>query len=220
MLESLGYSEAAERARGRPDPLQHVLDPRDRRQPLHRAPRRGQAPQARTTRADRRRGRLLGAVGQGGGVRALPVRRRRVRPGAGAQARGVPHQRLADRAGLLRVRGLHRPAAGAPRARPSRAGCRSASAATALLLLHRALDARARGQPPIRGARSRRSARWPPRACARSRCSGRTSTPTGATCGAGGRRSFAELLASARRDRRASSASATRAPIRRTCART
>ena len=42
MLESLGYGEAPERARGGRDPVQHLLDPRVGRQPLHRASRRGQ----------------------------------------------------------------------------------------------------------------------------------------------------------------------------------
>ncbi len=41
-------------------------------------------------------------------------------PGPGPQARRVPHQRLADRPGLLRVRGLHRPPADQARARASR----------------------------------------------------------------------------------------------------
>ena len=81
MLESLGYSEARGARRGRPDPLQHLLDPRVGRQPLHRPPRRGEAAQVRGPRARRRRRRLLGAVGQGRGLRALPVRRRRLRPG-------------------------------------------------------------------------------------------------------------------------------------------
>ena len=62
--------------------------------------------------------------------RALPVRRRRVRPRPGPQAGRVPDQRLADRPGLLRVRGLHRPPAGQARARRPRAGCRSRPAAT------------------------------------------------------------------------------------------
>ena len=81
MLESLGYGEASRARRRRPDPVQHLLDPRGGRQPLHRPPRRGQAAQVRAPRAGRRRRRLLGAVGQGRGLRALPVRRRRLRPG-------------------------------------------------------------------------------------------------------------------------------------------
>ena len=134
---------------GRPDPVQHLLDPRDRRQPLPRAPRRGQTPQARTARADRRRRRLLGTIGQGGGLRALPLRRRGLRPRAGPQARGVPHQRLAHRPGLLRVRGLHRPAASAPRAALPGVGADQRRLQLPLLLLHRALDPRPRGQPPL-----------------------------------------------------------------------
>ena len=47
----------------------------------------------------------------------LPVGRRRLRARPGPPARRVPHLRLAHRAGLLRVRGLHRPPAGAARAR-------------------------------------------------------------------------------------------------------
>ena len=43
MLESLGYAEAAERARGRSDPVQHLLDPREGRRALRRPPARGQA---------------------------------------------------------------------------------------------------------------------------------------------------------------------------------
>ena len=80
MLESLGYARGARARRGRPDPVQHLLDPRGGRQPLHRPPRRGQAAQVRGPRARGRRRRLLGAVGQGRGLRALPVRRRRLRP--------------------------------------------------------------------------------------------------------------------------------------------
>ena len=88
MLESLGYAEAPERDERRPDPLQHLLDPRGRRQPLHRPPRRGEAAEVRGPRARRRRRRLLGAVGQGRGLRALPVRRRRLR--ARARSGGWP----------------------------------------------------------------------------------------------------------------------------------
>ena len=65
---------------------------------------------ARPRAGDRRR-RLLGAVGQGAGLPPVPVRRRRLRPRPGAQARGVPDLGLAHRPGLLRVRGLHRPPA-------------------------------------------------------------------------------------------------------------
>ena len=46
MLESLGY-RGRRALRRRPDPVQHLLDPRVRRQPLHRPPRRGEAAQVR-----------------------------------------------------------------------------------------------------------------------------------------------------------------------------
>ena len=90
MLESLGYEEAPERARRRPDPVQHLLDPRVGGQPVHRPPRRGQAAEVRGPGAGGRRRRLLGAVGQGRGLRALPVRRRRLRAGADPPAGRVP----------------------------------------------------------------------------------------------------------------------------------
>ena len=67
-------------------------------------------------------------------------------PGSGAQARRVPGQRFADRAGLLRVRGVHRPPARQAGARSPRAGCRSASAATA--------SARTASCPPRAAGRS------------------------------------------------------------------
>ena len=221
MLESLGYAEAARARRGRPDPLQHVLDPRVGRQPLRRAPGGGQAAQGRGPGAGRRGRRLLVAVDEGAGVRALPVRRRRLRAGADPEARRVPDQRLADRAGLLRVRGLLRPPADEARARVPGLG-----ADLGRLQLR---AARTASCPRRAGARSSR----PPgelvaeverlaarRACARSRCSARTSTPTGATCPRGGKATFAELLADGRRRRRDRARSATRARTRRTCART
>ena len=81
--------------RGRPDPLQHLLDPRVGRQPLHRPPRRGEAAQvARTPSA---------VVGVGGCwaqsvkdevFRALPVRRRRLR--ARARSTGWPSSSTSD----------------------------------------------------------------------------------------------------------------------------
>ena len=79
----------------------------------------------------RRRRRLLGAVGQGRGLRALSVRRRRLRARADPQARRVPDQRLADRPGVLRVRGVRRPPADRSATGRFRPGCRSRRAATA-----------------------------------------------------------------------------------------
>ena len=60
---------------------------------------------------DRRR-RLLGAVGEGQRVPAVPLRRRGVRARPGPQARGVPDERLDHRPGLLQFEGFtgHLPA--------------------------------------------------------------------------------------------------------------
>ncbi len=144
-------------------------------------------------------------------------------PGQVHTSRRVPHERLAERAGLLRVRGVHRPSA-----RPSRAplpglGADQRRLQLPLRLLHRPVHTRARGQPPAGRAASRRSRRWPRTGCARSRCSARTSTPTGATCprrrrAASGRASPGCCGCSTAS--RGSSGSATRARTRRTCART
>ena len=75
----------------------------------------------------------------------------------------------------------------------SRPGCRSRSAATAAA---RTASCRRRAAARCSGRSTSSSPRRsgsPPTACARSRCSARTSTPTGATCGRSGA-SFSELL--------------------------
>ena len=155
MLESLGYREAPEpRGRGA-DPVQHLLDPREGRRALRLPPARGGGAQAPRPGARDRRRRLLGAVGQGRRVPPVPVRRRRLRPRPGPQARGVPDQRLDHRPGLLRVRGLHRPPAGQARPRLPGLGADLGRLQHGLLLLHRALDARARGLAAARRARRR-----------------------------------------------------------------
>ena len=218
MLESLGYAEAPAARRGRPHPLQHVLDPRGGRQPLRRPPAPGQGRQARAARRRHRRRRLLGAVGQGRRLPPVPVRRRRLRPGPGPQARRVPDLRLAHRAGLLRVRGLHRPPAGQARPRVPGLGADLGRLQLPLLVLHRALHARARGVAAVRRAR-----RGGPRAGRRRRARGhaaraRTSTPTGATCV----RTAAPSPSCCTRSTPStgSTACATRARTPRTCART
>ena len=168
MLESLGYAEAPGPRRRRPDPLQHLLDPRDGRQPLRRPPRRGQAAEVRGPGARRRRRRLLGAVGQGRGLRALPVRRRRLRPRPGAPARRVPDLRLAHRPGLLRVRGLHRPPAGQARPRLPGLGADLRSGCNCVCSYCIVPSTRGpRGLARRRPSSSPRSSASPPTACAR-----------------------------------------------------
>ena len=219
MLESLGYAEAAQRADA--DLILFntcsIREKADERFVAHlreaKALKRGDP-----ERVDRRR-RLLGAVGQGRGLPPVPVRRRRVRPRPGPQARRVPDQRLAHRAGLLRVRGLHRPPAGQARARRSRAGCRSRVGCNCGCSYCIVPSTRGReGQPPARElvaeverARRRRRARGhaarPERQLLRPRpaAASRARSPS---CCARSTRSTA------------STASATRARTPRTCART
>ena len=219
MLDSLGYGEASDGADADLI-LFNTCSIREKADDaLRRAPRRGQAAQARESGAGRRGRRLLGAVGQGRGVRALSVRRRRLRPRPGAQAGRVPDQRLADRPGLLRVRGLHRAPAGQARPRVPGLGADQRRLQLRLLVLHRPLDARPRGQP--RAGRADRRGRRPGR---RRRARGHAAGPE---------RQLLRARPAARRPdhvRRAagarstpstgSSASATRARTPRTCART
>ena len=215
MLESLGYEQAAEPRGGRPDPLQHLLDPRVGRQPLHRPPRRGEAAQVRRPRARGRRRRLLGAVGQGRGLPALPLRRRRLRPGPDPQAGRVPQLGLAQRPGLLRVRGLLRAPAGPARAALPGLAADLPGLQLPLLLLHRPLDQGPGGEPRPgraarrgRGARRRRRARGDParpeRQQLRARPAAASRGSASPSCSPGSTRS------------RGSSGSATRARTRRT----
>ena len=131
--------------------------------------------------------------------RAVPVRRRRLRPRPGPQARGVPHQRLDHRPGLLRVRGLHRPPAGQARPRLPGLGADLGRLQHGLLVLHRAVHARPRGVAPARRARRRG-----PRAGRRRRARGHAAGPERQLLRArpaAQRASFAELLRRARRHR-------------------
>ena len=82
---------------------------------------------------------------------------------------------------------------GQARARRPRLGADQRRLQHEVLVLHRAVDARARGVATVRRARRRGARGWPPRACARSRCWARTSTPTASSC-AREPRKFSELL--------------------------
>ena len=186
MLESLGTARRRPARRG-PHPVQHLLDPREGRRAAFAHLGEAKRLKRGVRERDRRRRRLLGAVGQGPSLRAVPVRRRRVRSRAGPQARRVPHERLAHRQGSSSSRaspGTCRPSASAS---PG-VGADLRRLQLKLRLLHRAVDARARGSSRPPASSSPRSSASPPTACARSPCSARTSTPTGATCAPRARR--------------------------------
>ena len=214
MLESLGLPRSAAARRSGSHPLQHVLDPREGRRALRLPPPRGAQAQATRSRADHRRRRLLGPVGQGAGLPPVPVRRRRVRPRPGPQARRVPDQRQPDRPGLLRVRGLHRPSARQARPRLPGLGADLRRLQHEVRVLHRAVDPRPRGvSRPLEElvAEIEQLART---ASARSRCSARTSTRTARACARSRAASPSCCTPSTRS--RASTASATRARTPRT----
>ena len=154
--------------RGRPDPVQHVLDPRDGRQPLHRASRRGETAEARTARS--------GSIGVGG-CWAQSVKEEVFERFPFVDVAFGPGQvhKLAEfltsdsltAQGYFEFEGFtgHLPA---HRARPFQGWMQiSVGCNCALLVLHRALDARARGQPARWASSSPRPRRWPPTACAR-----------------------------------------------------
>ena len=82
--------------------------------------------------------------------------------------------RQPDRPGLLRVRGLHRPPAHAPRARLPGLDADLGGLQLQVRLLHRALDPRAGGVAARRTSWWPRPSAWPPTGCARSRCWART----------------------------------------------
>ena len=136
-------------------------------------------------------------------------------PGPDPQAGRVPQLRLAERPGLLRVRGLLRPPADPPRARVPGLAADLPGLQLRLLLLHRPLDPGARGEPRPgragrrgRGARRRRGARGDParpeRQQLRARAAAGTAGSASPSCWRGSTRS------------RGSTASATPARTRRT----
>ena len=98
MLESLGIGEATSAGRGRRRRLQHVHDPREAGHAARRLPRRRRSAEAREPGARDRRRRLLRGGAAGADLRALPVRRRRVR------ARVDPASRRVGRRGWRRRR--------------------------------------------------------------------------------------------------------------------
>ena len=185
LLEEAGYARPADDRAGRRRRLQHLRGAGERRQQALRQPRAPAADQERDAR-DADRGRRL--------------------PGAEGPARDRPPRALGRR-GLRHPQ--HRLAAGAAGAGPDRAGgpgrdqgvagdvpVHAADPARLRLLrvglgqrrlqqhlhvLHRAGAAGQGDRPPARATSWPRSRRWSPKACRRSPCSVRTSTPTGSS---------------------------------------
>ncbi len=169
-LESIGFGEAASPRGGRRARLQHVHDPREARPALRRAHGRREGAEAAEPGRDRRRRRLLRRGAARAPVRALPVRRRRLRPGHDPaprrldrrRRRGRRARRVRDRRGALV---LGRAAAPARAPLPG-LGAGLDGLQLEVRLLHRPVRARPRGEPAAgrdrrRGhaARRRRRAR-------------------------------------------------------------
>ncbi len=219
MLESLGYAEADAARRRRPDPLQHLLDPREGRRALRRPPRRGHARSSARTPSGVSASAAAGRSRSR--TRSSAASRSSTSPSAPARSTGSPSSSPRDSLtaqGYFEFEGFTGHLPEQARARAPGVGADLRRLQLPVLVLHRAVDARPRGLPAARRARRRGPARWPPTACARSRCSARTSTPTGATCGPTAARSPSCCEPSTRST--ASTASATRARTPRTCART
>ena len=197
LLEEAGYVAAAGGERGRRRRLQHLRGAGERRQQALRQPRPPRAGQGRRARACRsrsaaawrrrtaatitRKAPWVDVVFGTHNIGSLPVLLERAR----VQERGAGRDpRVA--------RGLPVDAADAPRVGVRRLGLGLASAATtpARSASSRACAARRRTAGPATS--SPRSERWSARASSRSRCSGRTSTPTASSSATG--RPFGKLL--------------------------
>ena len=93
MLESIGLGEAPTPGRGRRARVQHVHDPREARHAARRLPRRCRRAEAARSRPRDRGRRLLRRGAARADLRALPVRRRRVRPRLDPASRRVVGRR-------------------------------------------------------------------------------------------------------------------------------
>ena len=148
LLEGIGYAGGGQPRRRRPDPLQHLHDPRQRRRALPRQPGRRQAGQARAPGRGRGRRRLLGAEPEGAGLRAVPLRRHRLRSRRGVAPGRAGRARAARRRGRVQLRRrLQREPAGGARAAPPGVGADLGRLQLRLRLLHRADRPRPRAQP-------------------------------------------------------------------------
>jgi tRNA-2-methylthio-N6-dimethylallyladenosine synthase len=180
MLESLGYRRPGRRGRG-PDPVQHLLDPREGRRALRRHLRQARALKTQDPERVIGVGGLLGAVGQGAGLPPVPVRRRRLRPGQVHKLAEFLTSDSLTAQGFFEFEGFTGHLPRSARA-TSRLGADLGRLQLPLLVLHRPVDARREVSRPLDELVDEARG-WPARASARSRCSARTSTPTAATCG-------------------------------------
>ena len=221
MLESLGYERGGRARRGRPDPLQHLLDPRGGRQPLHRPPR------ARRSGSSPRTPSGSSASAAAGPSRSRTRSSSASRSSTSPSARGRS-RRLAEflTSDSITAQGYfefedfagHLPM---KREREFQAWLQISQGCNCRCSYCIVPSTRGREQSrdpvelvaEVERARRRRRARGRP-------CWARTSTPTGATCRGERKTSFAELLRDASTRSTGSSGSATRARTRRTCART
>ncbi len=132
MLESLGLGEADVARRGRRRRLQHVHDPREAGHAARRVPRKRGRAEARAAGRRRRRRRLLRGGAARADLRAVPVRRRRLRPGLDPAPRRVDRgRRVCGAARAVRhARALRRRSPDFAASGASRRGCRCRWAAT------------------------------------------------------------------------------------------
>ena len=163
MLEELGLGEAVGAGRGRRARLQHLHDPREARSALRRPPRAGARAEGAPRRHGDRRRRLLRGGTARAALRALPVRRRRLRaghdPAPGRVARRGRRERRARFVRHRRGAQLRRHAPDAPRAPLPGLGAGLDGLQLEVRVLHRPERPRPRGQPPARARSSPRSTR-------------------------------------------------------------
>ena len=197
MLESLGLGEAA--SQDEADVVVFntctIREKPDQRLAAHLA--QAKALKDRDPDARDRRRRLLRRGAARADLRAVPVRRRRLRAGIDPAPRRVARRRrrgASERVRHRRGASLLRRAAAPPRAAVPGLGAGLDGLQLEVRVLHRPGGARPRAVAAGPATSSPRSPRSPPTACARSRCSARTSTRTAATFARTLRTGFAELL--------------------------
>ena len=171
-------------------------DPREAGHPTRGVPRQRRRPEARAARPGDRRRRLLRGGAARADLRAVPVRRRRVRARIDPAPRRVDRgRRVRGRARTVRdARALRGRSSDAPRATLPGVGAGLDGLQLGVRVLHRPGRPRPRAEPPTGRDRRRGHAPRGRRASARSRCSARTSTRGGATSHRDVDTEFGELL--------------------------